>query len=149
MANRHLLLNKGQIALEFLVNYGWAILIVIVVIAALSYMGVFNPILAIPNHCIMPMGISCLDYKVSSNDIEVSVKNSFGYDLSGLTVAAAGCGTSNTVARLDPGQQAKFIIPCTSALAGTKYAGRLNLTYTKSDTGVSHNGLGEITTRIQ
>jgi hypothetical protein len=33
----------GESALEFLMTYGWAILIVIVVVFALFVMGVFNP----------------------------------------------------------------------------------------------------------
>jgi uncharacterized protein (UPF0333 family) len=35
--------NKAQSAMEYLMTYGWAILIVIVVIAALYAMGVFTP----------------------------------------------------------------------------------------------------------
>ncbi len=36
-------MTKGQAALEFLMTYGWAILIVVVVVAALFAMNVFNP----------------------------------------------------------------------------------------------------------
>jgi len=35
--------KKGQAALEFLMTYGWAILILVIVIAALFAMNVFNP----------------------------------------------------------------------------------------------------------
>lgn len=35
--------KKSQLALEFLMNYGWAILVVIVAIGALAYFGVLNP----------------------------------------------------------------------------------------------------------
>ena len=35
-------MKKGQAAMEYLMTYGWAILIVIVVIGALFAMGVFN-----------------------------------------------------------------------------------------------------------
>jgi len=34
--------NKGQTAMEYLMTYGWAILIIIVVVAALYAMGVFS-----------------------------------------------------------------------------------------------------------
>lgn len=36
------MMRKGQAALEFLMTYGWAILIVIAVIAALYMMGIFS-----------------------------------------------------------------------------------------------------------
>src|SRR3989338_5866650 len=35
--------KKGQAAMEYLMTYGWAILIVIIVAAALWALGVFNP----------------------------------------------------------------------------------------------------------
>jgi len=34
---------KGQAALEFLMTYGWAVIIVVVVVAALFAMNIFNP----------------------------------------------------------------------------------------------------------
>jgi len=36
-------MKKGQAALEFLTTYGWAILVVMVMIGALAYFGVLNP----------------------------------------------------------------------------------------------------------
>jgi len=35
---------KGQTALEYLITYGWAILVILVVLAVLWYYGVFNPV---------------------------------------------------------------------------------------------------------
>jgi len=35
--------KKGQAALEYLVTYGWAILVVLVVLSSLYFLGVFNP----------------------------------------------------------------------------------------------------------
>jgi len=35
--------KKGQAALEFLTTYGWAFLVILIMIGALSYFGVLNP----------------------------------------------------------------------------------------------------------
>ena len=35
--------RKGQAAMEFLMTYGWAILVVLVVIGALAYFGILSP----------------------------------------------------------------------------------------------------------
>ena len=35
--------KKSQAAMEFLMTYGWALLIVIIVIAALVFFGLLNP----------------------------------------------------------------------------------------------------------
>lgn len=44
-------MGKGQAALEFLMNYGWAILVVLIVIGALSYFGVLSPDRFIEDKC--------------------------------------------------------------------------------------------------
>ena len=35
--------RKSQSAMEYLMTYGWAILVVLIALGALFYLGVFNP----------------------------------------------------------------------------------------------------------
>ncbi len=58
--------KKGQSALEFLMTYGWAILIILVMIAALVYFGVFNPSRLTPERCTAVPGFGCNDYQMVS-----------------------------------------------------------------------------------
>ena len=58
--------RKGQSAMEFLMTYGWAILIMLVVIAILFMLGVFNPAGAVPESCVLPAGFSCYSYSIDS-----------------------------------------------------------------------------------
>ena len=41
-------MNKSQSAMEYLMTYGWSILIVAVVLGALSFLGIFNPLTFTP-----------------------------------------------------------------------------------------------------
>ena len=41
--------KKSQSAMEYLMNYGWMLLLVIIVIAALVYTGVLNPSRFLPS----------------------------------------------------------------------------------------------------
>ena len=41
-------MKKGQAAMEFLMTYGWAILVVLAAIAALAYFGVLSPARFLP-----------------------------------------------------------------------------------------------------
>ena len=41
--------KKGQVAMEFLMTYGWAIIIILLAVAALWYLGVFKT--SIVNRC--------------------------------------------------------------------------------------------------
>ncbi len=56
--------KRGQSALEFLMTYGWAILIILVMIAALVYFGVFNPSRLTPEKCVAVPGFGCSDYQL-------------------------------------------------------------------------------------
>ncbi|MEK6963889.1 MAG: hypothetical protein AABX70_05660 [Nanoarchaeota archaeon] len=60
-------MKRGQSALEFLMTYGWAILIILVMIAALVYFGVFNPSRLTPERCTAVPGFGCNDYQMNSD----------------------------------------------------------------------------------
>jgi len=60
-------MRKGQTAMEYLMTYGWAILIIMVVLAVLFYLGVLNPQTVTPNQCTFPPGFTCVTNKLSLN----------------------------------------------------------------------------------
>jgi len=53
--------------MEFLMTYGWAILVVMIVIAALYGMGVFSP--SVPNSCKLDQPFTCVDVKADKNPV--------------------------------------------------------------------------------
>jgi len=68
-------MKKGQAAMEFLTTYGWAILIVVLVIGALFSFGVFSP--NVPNICASSYPIQCHDVKMDdSGKIEFTLSSS-------------------------------------------------------------------------
>lgn len=58
---------KGQAALEFLTTYGWAFLVILVMIGALAYFGVLNPSKMLPDRCMFSPEIQCVESKVVGN----------------------------------------------------------------------------------
>ncbi|MEM3791421.1 MAG: hypothetical protein QXL16_01695, partial [Candidatus Micrarchaeaceae archaeon] len=60
---------QGQSALEYLTTYGWAIIIIGVVISALVFLGVFNPSSLVSQQCIFPAGFVCNIGSMTSNGI--------------------------------------------------------------------------------
>ena len=141
--------KESQAALEFLMTYGWAILVVLVAIGALAYFGVLSPDKFLPAKCTLQSGIACIDHKATTANIQVVIQNSLGYDLSAITVKAGSCGTSSSPAALANGEKGTYTITCTPALTGSKYNAQLNVSYTITETGLTHNNLGQITTRIE
>ncbi len=51
--------KRGQSALEFLMTYGWAFLVILVMIGALGYYGILSPTKFIPEKCIFGSKLSC------------------------------------------------------------------------------------------
>jgi hypothetical protein len=50
--------------MEYLMTYGWAILIIMVVLAVLFYLGVLNPGGLTPTQCTFPAGFTCVTNKL-------------------------------------------------------------------------------------
>ncbi len=76
-------MRKGQAALEFLTTYGWAFLVILVMIGALAYFGVLNPSKMLPSRCVFSPEIQCIESKVIGNQggngiLKFRVTNSVG-----------------------------------------------------------------------
>ena len=52
-------MKKAQSALEFLMTYGWAFLVILIMIGALAYFGVLNPQKFLPDRCNFGTQINC------------------------------------------------------------------------------------------
>lgn len=100
-------MKKGQAAMEFLMTYGWAILVVLAAIGALAYFGVLSPGTFLPSSCTVGAGFGCTNYKASStaNDdgvIELTLRNNIGQDLNGVEIWFSGDVAACTDLAADP-----------------------------------------------
>ncbi len=148
--------RSGQAALEFIMTYGWAILVVLVAIGALAYFGVLSPDKFLPAKCTLQSGIACIDHKATATTLEIVAQNSLGYDISidkieAQQCTALGTGVKGSVqASLANGAQLKPPISrLTCVNGGSKYNGNVNITFTTLDTDIQHKNQGQITTRIE
>jgi hypothetical protein len=77
-----MLFKRAQAAMEFLMTYGWAILVVLIVVGALAYFGVLNPQNLVPEKCVVSGGMfSCSDYIIQQGNISVTLVNAGGKDM--------------------------------------------------------------------
>lgn len=152
--------KKGQAAMEFLMTYGWAILVVLIAIGALAYFGVLNPSRFLPESCTIGPGISCDDFQILANNLggTLVIRNGMGSQLTLVSVtvdddaSAATCIlTCLDCATLDDGEQDTYTLDngCSvvGSTAGTKYKGTITFGYTK-DT-IAHSKSGTITTKLE
>ncbi len=148
---------KAQSAMEFLMTYGWAIIVIAVVLAALFELGVFNGSNLGPQACIAQAGFICKNPVFTSQGIGMIIGQTTSQDLYGdwFFVAAEGAplnssgipvgfaGNSIPIALstgnvLVPGHTVYAAMPSTyfaaagipsNALTGTPFAGYVWLGY--------------------
>ena len=158
--------KKAQAAMEFLMTYGWAILVVLIVIGALAYFGVLSPSTLLPEKCTFPVSLTCTDHSVAQTQIILVLLNGAGRDMTVARISAAsqalgvgnlgcGCSTGAITTALRNGQQLQFTLnildagcagACTYADTG-RDKNRYNITvfysWTDSPT-ITHNLAGEL-----
>lgn len=105
-------MKKAQAAMEFLITYGWAILVVLAAIGALAHFGVLAPSKFLPEKCTLPAGIYCADFKLETNQITIVLLNSMGRDLVLKNITIGQC--ANSVDKKFPnGDQKMLLLNCT------------------------------------
>ena len=139
--------QKSQAALEFLMTYGWAILVVLVAVGALAYFGVLSPDRFLPAKCTLQSGLACVDHKATATSLVMRVQNSLGYDITVDAVKAQQCTALGSQGTLKNGDPATYTLVCVNS--GSKFSGQVNLTYTNTDTQIQHTNIGQETSRIE
>ena len=146
--------KKAQAAMEFLMTYGWAILVVIAAIAALAYFGVLDPSNFLPEKCDFPTGLSCVDkpaLDADLNTVKMSLKNSNGFPINITSVtsansASAGCAGSNCTSdrsRVENG--VAFIISCNCGdVTPGKFTETISVTYLNTESNLTHKAVGTV-----
>lgn len=142
--------NKGQAAMEFLMTYGWAILVVLAAIAALAYFGVLSPEKFLPEKCILQPGIACTSHKVESAQVTLIISNGLGRTIIVNSIDVGGCsGTFNE--QMPSGTDHNFVIGgnCNNGAAKEKFKADITLGYTERDTNLTKKAYGNLNTKVE
>jgi len=139
--------------MEFLMTYGWAILIILVTVSVLFYLGVLNPQRVTPDSLTFPSGWSAYDYKIASNgQFYLDLGNGLGRQ---VTVDGVYCTNSATEPSnpgnvgmvIDSGDHKKVsegAIVCEGASPGQYYKGKVYIWYTPVGSTVTYKTVGDI-----
>ena len=158
-------MKKGPAAMEFLMTYGWAILVVLAAVAALAYFGVLSPSRFLPESCTFPAGFSCIGKAAISdtnNRFDCAIKNNQGgsVNITGVTddanddcaaPAITACvGVGCTPAALPSGGLTVLNdnlvvtrIACTSVANG-RFSGNPIINYRSLDSGLDLTAAGNV-----
>jgi len=81
--------KKSQASLEFLTTYVWALLSILVTLAALYYFGIFDFGKFLPEKCIFTSQMECLAFVMNEDNIRIKLVNNLGetIDVVSTTIA--------------------------------------------------------------
>ncbi|MBI4438701.1 hypothetical protein HY640_02105 [Candidatus Woesearchaeota archaeon] len=160
--------RRGQAAMEFLMTYGWAILVVLIVIGALAYFGILSPDTLLPEKCTLPVQMSCKDHRITdtvvagSDSFRLELQNGAGKDIllrnvnvtSSDGITAQACNMSGTVVgngiTVRNGQSVSVTVgggtPAEQDVTPVGGVGEIILPCTLLDTGRAKNRYGIVVT---
>jgi hypothetical protein len=168
--------KKSQVAMESLMVYGIAILIVMLAIGALIYFGVLDLGSYLPDKCNLPGNIKCENYLLTSHatagTLELELRNSVGKNIEYSNIALVGTEdwagvacTYTPAAGSTPAQTTlgkykqmngdltRFVLTCgatvPTTVSGKKVKGSLTATYNVVGSTIAQNIKGEIQTKAK
>lgn len=144
-------MKKGQAAMEFLMTYGWAILVVLIAIGALAYFGVLSPERFLPEKCVVSTGsgLFCEDYSASGTTVTLRIKNILTESVTvsniALTVTGETCAPMTTSTPISADNYTDFDITCSTLASGDKVKGDIAISFAKVG-GLNKTAAGQLVT---
>ncbi len=141
--------KKAQAAMEFLMTYGWAILVVLAAIAALAYFGVLSPSKFLPEKCLLETGFTCVSSKVAEASSTIVLSNGLGRSVF-ITQIDIGSCTSAFNVTLTSGDQSTFVLNgCSNGVVKETFKGDVIIKFTEKDTNLTKTAYGQIATKVE
>ena len=150
---------KAQSAIEYLITYSWAIIIIAITLGAIYSLGLFNPGNFISNQCIFPADFGCLSaFFYSNGTLSINLQQATSIP---LNLTAIGCNTGGLTTNMTPFLGANAIyLPIGGNITlsaqcyangtvfntqpGALYKGYVVVNYTSIQTGFHHTAIGKI-----
>jgi hypothetical protein len=100
---------RGQAAMEYLMTYGWALIVLTVVIGVLFSMGVFNPQNYMSEECSFQPSLPCRGTSLTEDGaLTIVLANGLGYDIKNVYITVDGENSNS--ADINKGEENTFKI---------------------------------------
>ena len=133
---------KGQSAMEYLMTYGWAILIIAIVLVALFELGIFGGS-TLPTACVAQSGFVCSSPSFVGANIVVTVGQSSGQTYSAVTLAFINSSNLHLVQSSSPSFPTGTTFPLPSPdtmTSGSEYVANVPIGYVAPAAGSGISG---------
>ena len=143
--------SKSQSAVEYLTTYGWAIIIIVIVLSVLFLVGAFNPSSSVHSECLFPAQIDCIGTTLGgTGTLDFDIENLFSNPIIITSVYCNSNGnltnatTFPTAISVSPSSTGKLYAQCYyngkqfSGPGGKLFEGYLIIDYISPSTGEHH-----------
>jgi hypothetical protein len=143
-------MEKGQAAIEFLLTYGWVILVFIIAIGALLYFGFLSPETFGQEQCEIAPGLDCQDVRAAGAELTLVIENNLGQDvfIQKITDPEGKCSLAEGK-EIKNSEQGTFLLTgCKYGSKGERLKTELDFEY-QSSTGLDHSEKAQVLTYIE
>jgi len=131
---------RGQAAMEFLMTYGWALLVVGAAIVVLSYISLGDTKTSAMDSCILETGFHCRDFNAYEDSVHMLIMNSLNKDHEIINITVGNC-TKVFNQMLNSQEEAVFIIDgCIFGPKGSSIKESVEIKYATESFTKSHKG---------
>ena len=148
--------KRGQAAMEFMMTYGWAVMALVISIAALAYFGVFTNFSPTGKSiCALSPGFLCKEFVVGPGGVMMTIQNSLGVNINTVTVNITNspqgpCNESMPPKNLQDGASDNFYVPCLKiGSIGQQFKGDIVIKYKKDNAVLNSVANGMMSAKVQ
>ena len=140
-------MRKAQAAMEFLMSYGWALLVVMAAIGALAYFGVLSPEKYVPESCVLEQGLGCADFMITQTDVTIYLQNGMGKHLDLETITIGNC-SEDIDQRILNTEFLLIEISCNTGQEGDVFKEKIRISYTTAGSELEKTHRGDIIAKV-
>ncbi|HIH31844.1 TPA: hypothetical protein HA235_03990 [Candidatus Woesearchaeota archaeon] len=151
------MIKRSQVALEFLMTYGWAMLIILIAFGSLAYFGMFNPEKVLPDNCLFGNGLTCVDGIIrreapNTYNVTLVLQNTLGQTMYSLRVKVDTVNCSVLGSQNLASEDKRFVecnVTSSSFSIGKKAKVKMTANYRRTASGLDQASIGEIYATVQ
>lgn len=142
-------MEKGRAAIEFLLTYGWILLVFLTAIGALLYFGYLSPETFSREYCEITPGLECSVVKATSEEIALGITNAMGQDIfiKEMQENTGKCFSKEGTALKNKEHKTVTLSECSNGRKGDRIRTEIEVRY-QTSTGTEHTETALIATNL-
>jgi len=139
--------KKGQAAMEFLMTYGWAILVAVIVVGVLWWL-IGNPTNLVGNTYQISTPLVKGAMAIATDGVTIDFRNGAGEAITLSSVVISKCGTNATTQVIADGAISTPIEVACTLTSGSRFKGDITVSYTTAGSTITQTSTGSVSGKV-